>query len=114
MKIRTWDKVEVITWKDKNTKAEVLRVFTDTNKVLVKGVNIVTRHIKKVGTNPGQIVKMEKPIDISNVMLICPFTDKKTKVGFVTVEEKGNSKKFRFSKIAVKEQGKKSIDAIIK
>jgi large subunit ribosomal protein L24 len=46
---------------------------------------------------------MEKAIDASNVMLVCPFTNKPTRVGFVTIEEKGKSKKFRFSKVAVKE-----------
>ncbi|MDD3646608.1 MAG: 50S ribosomal protein L24 [Candidatus Gracilibacteria bacterium] len=114
MKIRTGDKVEVISGKDKKTRAEVLKVFKDTNKVLVKGVNVVTRHIKKMGANPGQIVKMEKAIDVSNVMLVCPFTDKVTKVGFVSVEEKGKTKKYRFSKVAVKEQNKKTKDVIIK
>ena len=67
-----------------------------------------------MGTNPGQIVKMEKAIEVSNVMLVCPFTDKVTRIGFVTIEEKGKTKKFRFSKIAVKEQGKKSAQVIIK
>lgn len=114
MKIRTWDKIEVISWKDKWTRSEVLKVLTDTNKIIVKDINIVTRHLKKMWTNPGQVVKMEKAIDVSNVMLVCPFTDKITKVGFVTIEEKGKTKKFRFSKAAVKEQGKKSTQAIIK
>ena len=115
MKIRTWDKVLVLSWKDKGVIAEVLKVFKDKNKVLVKWVNIVTRHIKKMWTNPGQIVKFEKPIDASNVMLICPFTDKPTRIGFVIVEEKTKKKKFRFSKIAVKSWAKKTAkDAIIK
>jgi len=51
-------------------------------------VNIVTRHVKKQGTTAGQIVKFEKAIDASNVMLVCPFTDKPTRVGFVMIEEK--------------------------
>jgi large subunit ribosomal protein L24 len=55
-----------------------------------------------MGTNPGQIVKFEKPIDASNVMLICPFTSKPTRVGYVFIEDKGKKKKFRFSKIAIK------------
>jgi len=113
MKIRTWDKVEVISWKDKTTRWEVLKVFTDSNRVIVKDVNFVTRHIKKMWTNPGQIVKMEKAIDVSNVALVCPFTDKITKIGFVKIEEKGKTKKFRFSKAAVK-SWKKVTDAIIK
>ena len=44
---------------------------------------------------------MEKPIDVSNVMLICPFTEKPTRVGFVKIEEKWKIKKFRFSKKAL-------------
>ena len=115
MKIRTWDKVKVLCWKDKGVIAEVLKVFKDKNKVVVKGVNVVTRHIKKMGTTPWQIVKFEKPIDASNVMLICPFTDKPTRVWFVFIEEKGKKKKFRFSKVAVKSWVKKTPeDAIIK
>lgn len=116
MKIRTWDKVIVMSGKeqDRGQIAEVLKVFTDNNRVLVKWVNIVTKHIKKQWTNPGQIVKMEKSINASNVMLICPFTNKPTRVGFVNVEEKGKIKKFRFSKKAVKENGWEAKKFIIK
>lgn len=116
MKIRTWDKVEIISGKEKDRgqRAEVLKVFTDTNRVLVKWVNIVTRHIKKMWTNPGQIIKMEKPINASNVMLVCPFTDKPTRVWFVKIEEKGKTKKFRFSKKALKEQWGEAKKYIIK
>lgn len=115
MKIRTWDKVEVLSWKDKKTRAEVVKVLSDKNKVIVKDVNMVTKHIKKMWTNPGQIVKFEKPIDASNVMLVCPFTDKVTRIGFVTIIEKDKKKKFRFSKVAVKTWAKKdATSAIIK
>ncbi len=116
MKIRKWDNVIVIAWKeaDRGVEAEVLKVFKDKNKVLLKGVNMVTRHIKKMWTNPGQIVKMEKPIDVSNVMLVCPFTKKPTRVGYVMIEEKGKTKKFRFSKRAVLENKKEAKDFIIK
>ncbi len=116
MKIRTWDKVQVMSGKkdDKNQVAEVLRVFTAQNKILVKGVNVVTRHMKKQGTQPGQIVKMEKPISASAVMLVCPFTEKPTRVGFVTIEEKGKNKKFRFSKKALAEKWGAATDYLIK
>ncbi len=116
MKIRKWDTVQVMSWKEKDrgVKAEVLAVNTSNNKIIVKGVNVVTRHIKKQGTNPGQIIKMEKAIDASSVMLVCPFTDKPTRVGFVKIEEKGKTKKFRFSKKALKEKGWEAKDFIIK
>ena len=116
MKIRTWDKVQVMSGKEKDrgNVSEVLKVFTDTKKVIVKDVNVVTRHLKKQGTNPGQIIKMEKAIDASNVMLICPFTEKPTRVGYVKVEEKGKTKKFRFSKKALSEKGWEAAKYIIK
>jgi len=66
--------------KDRGVKSEVISVNISNNKIIVKDVNVVTRHIKKQGTNPGQIVKMEKAIDASSVMLVCPFTDKPTRV----------------------------------
>lgn len=114
MKIKSGDKVTVIAGKDKGTTAAVVKVFPVTGKVIVEGVNVVTRHVKKQGTQAGQIVKFEKAIDASNVMLSCPFTEKPTRVGYVTIEEKGKSKKFRFSKRAVKENKKDPKDCIIK
>ncbi len=116
MKIRTWDKVKVMSWKtaDKGKISEVVKAFPTKNKIIVKDVNIATKHIKKQGTNPWQIIKMEKPIDVSNVMLICPFTEKPTRVGFVKIEEKWKTKKFRFSKIALKEKGWEAKKYIIK
>jgi len=55
-------------------------VFNNTGRIIVEGVNIATRHVKKQGTTPGQIIKMEKAIDASNVMLVCPHTSKPTRV----------------------------------
>jgi len=95
----------------------ILKVFKEDNKVLIEGVNIVKRHMKKQGTQPGQIIEMEKPVPASNVMLVCPYTGKPTRIGFFFEEDKktGSKKKFRFSKIAVKEGAKKTpADAIIK
>lgn len=115
MKIRTWDTVVVIsgTRKNKGKAGKVLKVFPQTNKVVVEGINIVTRHYKKQGTSAGQIVKMEKAIDASNVMLECPIVKKPTRVGFVMIEEKGVTKKYRYSKRAVKEGNKTPKDCII-
>ncbi len=112
MKIRTWDSVQVMSGKKKDrwVISTVMMVDTSTNKIIVKDINVVTRHVKKQGTNPGQIVKMEKAIHISNVMLICPFTEKPTRVWYVLIENDWKTKKYRFSKIAVKEKGWKPED----
>lgn len=104
----------VIAGKDSGKKATVLKALPVSGKVIVEWVNIVTRHVKKQGTTAGQIMKFEKAIDASNVMLVCPFTDKPTRVGFVMTEEKWVQKKFRFSKKAVKENKKDPKDCIIK
>lgn len=94
MKIHTNDEVIVIAGKDKGKKAKVLKAIPKTGKVIVEGVNIVTRHMKKQGSTPGQKVTFEKPIDASNVMLADPKTGKPTRVGYTV--EKG--KKVRIAK----------------
>lgn len=104
MKIRTWDNVIIISGKDKKKIWKVLKVIKTTNKILVEWVNIVTKHIKKSWSNPGKIIKMEKPIAVSNAALECPFTKKQTKIWFVMKVEKWKNKKFRYSKAALKEK----------
>lgn len=116
MKIRKWDTVQVVSGKEKDrwNRAEVLKVFKDKNKVLLKDINIATKHIKKTAGQPWQIIKVEKPIDVSNVMLVCPFTDKPTRVWFTIINDKNTTKKFRFSKRALKEKWGKPDAYIIK
>ncbi len=94
MKIHSNDEVIVITGKDKGKKAKVLRAMPKEQKVLVEGVNIVTRHMKKQGATPGQKLSFEKPIDVSNVMLVDPKTGAPTRIGY-KIE---NGKKLRFAK----------------
>ena len=93
MKIKKGDTVKVIAGKDNNTEGKVLAVDAKKGKVLVEGVNMITKHSKPSQANPnGGIVKKEAPIDISNVMLV--VKGKTTRVGF-RVE---NGKKVRFAK----------------
>lgn len=70
MHIKTGDKVQVISGKDKGTVGKVLRAFPKENKVIVEGVNVQTKHQKPQGLDqPGGIVKTEGAIDASNVLL---------------------------------------------
>lgn len=94
MKIHTDDQIIVIAGKDKGKKAKVVRAIPADNKVIVEGVNIVTRHMKKQGATPGQKVSFEKPIDVSNVMLLDPKTGAPTRVGY----KLENGKKLRVAK----------------
>lgn len=70
--IKKGDSVAVIAGNDKNRNEprKVLAVYTDSDRVLVEGVNVRTKHLKPDANNPqGGIVKQEAPIHISNVML---------------------------------------------
>lgn len=94
MKIHTNDEVVVITGKDKGKTGKVAKVNPHSRTIIVEGVNLVTRHMKRQGATPGQKVSFEKPIDVSNVMLLDPKTKKPTRVGY-KIE---NGKKVRIAK----------------
>jgi large subunit ribosomal protein L24 len=97
MKIHQGDKVIVITGKDKGKTGAVTRVIKKTGKIVVEKVNFATKHIKKSNKGPGDKVKVERPISVSNVMLICPQTNKRTRVGYKILED---GKKVRFCKVS--------------
>jgi large subunit ribosomal protein L24 len=89
MKIHTGDTVLVITGKDKGKQGSVMRVLPHTGRLVVEGINMRTRHIKKTAQEAGQRLKYEASIHVSNVMLLDPKTKKPTRVGFKT-DAKGN------------------------
>jgi large subunit ribosomal protein L24 len=89
MKIKKGDQVAIITGKDRGKRGEVLRVFPAQNRVIVKGANLMKRHRKPSGGGAGERISIEAPLDLSNVMLIDPSTDKPTRVRF---EERGEEK----------------------
>ena len=71
LNIKKNDKVKVIAGDDRGQEGNVLKVFVDKNKVIVEGVNLVSKHTKPNAANPqGGIVKKEAPIQVSNVMII--------------------------------------------
>ena len=82
MKIRKGDKVIVISGKYKGKKGEVENVYLEDKRVLVEGIHVVTKHIKPTAKTSGGISKINRPIDVSNVMLICPKCNKPTRVGY--------------------------------
>lgn len=95
LKIRKGDTVKVVAGESKGIEGKVLEVFRDTNKALVEGVNMITKHQKPSAQNPqGGIVKKEAKIQISNLALIDPKSGEATRVG-IRVED---GKKVRFSK----------------
>jgi len=88
MKIKKGDTVLIISGKDKGKKAKVLEAFPRQDKVMVEGVNIVKRHRRpRQEKEKGQIVEVPKPIDVSNVKLICPKCGQPTRLGYRLTEE---------------------------
>ena len=83
MNIKKDDKVIVLSGKDKGKQGEVLVAEPKAGKVIVKGVNVATKHQKpqKQGQEGG-IIKVETPIYVSKVQLVCPKCGKATRPGF--------------------------------
>ena len=88
--VRTGDRVVVLAGKDKGKVAKIKKVITSTSKVVVEGVNMVTKATKP---NPmagvqGGLIKVEAPMDSSNVMLYCLSCEKPTRVSHKIVDGK--------------------------
>ena len=90
MKILKGDEVKVVLGKDSGKVAKVSRVLPKESKIFVEGVNVYKRSLRAGAlkshtgqdTAKGQIVDIQKPVDISNVMLLCPNCKRPTRVGF--------------------------------
>ena len=94
LKIKTGDIVKVIAGDHKGSEGKVQKVFTEKNKAIVEGVNMVKKHTKPSAQNPqGGIVEKEASINISNLSLLTSKGEE-TRVGF----RMEGDKKVRFSK----------------
>jgi large subunit ribosomal protein L24 len=104
MKVKKNDTVEVISGKDKGARGKVIAAYPRTDKVLVEGVNRVTKHTKvqtsRRGSKTGGIVHQEAPIHISNVMVV-DEDGNRTRIGYRIDDETGA--KVRFGKRTGKE-----------
>jgi large subunit ribosomal protein L24 len=100
-KIKKGDLVVVISGRDRGKQGRVLEVLSETQRVVVEGVQRVTKHVKvgqsQRGTRTGGIETIEAPIHISNVMVVDPESKKGTRVGFriEEIERDGRKKTVR-------------------
>ena len=95
LKMKTGDIVRVIAGDHKGSEGKIVRVIRESNKAVVEGVNMVSKHTKPSAKSPqGGIIKKEAPIQISNLSLLDPKSKEITKVGFRV----DGDKKVRFSK----------------
>ncbi len=95
MKIKKGDTVIVITGKDKGKSGKVVRALPKESRVLVEGVNMRKKHLKKKRDTKqgGGIVERALPIHVSNVMTLDSKSGKGTRVGYTTEGKKGSKKR---------------------
>jgi large subunit ribosomal protein L24 len=94
VKIKRDDTVVVLSGKDKGKRGKVLKVLPSENKLVVDGVNVVTKHKKPTQLDAGGIRRFEKAIDVSNVAILDPKLDVPTRVGYKVID----GKKVRYAK----------------
>jgi large subunit ribosomal protein L24 len=111
MRIKKGDLVQVLAGKDRGKQGRVLRATPRERRVIVENLNIGKRHTKPRpvrdttrmgGANiiPGGIVSKPMPLDVSNVMLVCPTCNQPTRVGIKVKEVKGEKVRVRVCKRA--------------
>ncbi len=100
MRIKVDDEIEVIAGNDKGERGRVQRVLPDKNLIVVGGINMVKKHQKAQQSGgrsqvQGGIIEFEAPVNVSNVMLVCPHTGELTRIG---IRRDENGRRVRFSK----------------
>jgi large subunit ribosomal protein L24 len=110
-KIRKGDLVQILSGKDRGKQGRVLEARPRDRRVIVENLNIVKRHTKprpirdssRMGgqtIQPGGVIDKPAPLDISNVMIVCPVCNRPTRVGMTLREIRGKQVKVRVCKRA--------------
>jgi large subunit ribosomal protein L24 len=95
MKIKKGDKIKVTAGKDKGRDGVVEKVYQSAKKVVVTGINIYKRHVKKNEKMPqGGIVEIPRAMDVSKLAIVCPKCGKIARIGY-KIEK---NKKYRICK----------------
>lgn len=88
MLVRKNDTVVVISGNHKGKRGKVLKVFPETQRIIVEGVRLIKKHSKPNTKLPhGGIIEKEAPIHVSNVMVVCPKTNIPSRVGIRFLED---------------------------
>jgi large subunit ribosomal protein L24 len=106
LKIKKGDLVEIVSGKDRGKQGRVIEARPSEHRILVENLNQIKRHTRpramkdasRMGSAqviPGGIIEKPAPIDVSNVMIVCPVCNKTTRVGVKVVERKGETTKVR-------------------
>ena len=106
MRIKKGDLVQILSGKDRGKQGKVLEALPKDGRVVVENLNIVKRHTKPRAMRdssrmggpamaPGGVIDKPAPVDVSNVMIVCPACDRPTRVGYTFKEIKGQKVKIR-------------------
>ena len=88
MQVKRGDTVVITAGKDRGKKGKILATVANENRVIVEGINMVTKHKKPQGpTSPGGRMEMEGPIDASNVMYFCEKDKTGVRIGHKFLED---------------------------
>lgn len=94
MRVKVNDTVEVIAGNDKGSRGKVLTVNKKTGKVVVEGMNLVYKHVRRSQKNPqGGRLSKEMPIQVANVMVVCESCGKPSRTGYRYVKD-GSKERF--------------------
>jgi large subunit ribosomal protein L24 len=87
MKFKVGDTVLVTGGKDKGKQGKIVKVVSEQHKVVVEGVNLYVKHMKKMGNQSGQRVRRERPLPTANVAIWNEETKKVDRVGFQVAKD---------------------------
>ena len=106
MRIKKGDLVQILSGKDRGKQGKVLEARPKSGRVVIENLNIVKRHTKPrpmrdssrmggAAMAPGGVIDKPAPVDVSNVMIVCPACDRPTRIGVTFKEIKGQKVKVR-------------------
>jgi large subunit ribosomal protein L24 len=109
MKIRKGDLVQVLSGKDRGKQGRIIEADPQKRRVIVENLNVVKKHRRprpmkdssrmgQTQIQPGGVFDISAPLDISNVMVVCPTCNRATRVGYELRESKGRRVKVRVCK----------------
>jgi large subunit ribosomal protein L24 len=103
MKFKVGDQVIITSGKDKGKKTEVVKVLPVVNKVIVKDVNMYTKHVKPMGERAGERIRKERPLSVANIAIL---NDKgqPDRVGYQVAKDGSKERVFKKTGKAVPEQ----------
>jgi large subunit ribosomal protein L24 len=96
MHIKKDDQVVVLSGEFRGKKGRVLKVFPESERAIVEGMNLIKRHTRPSAKSPqGGIVEKEAPVHISNLKLICPKCNRPTRIKRTAINDSTRNKKLR-------------------